>query len=324
MRVLITGASGFVGYHLVDFLSKEGFEIFCLVRKTSNVERIKDKVKLLYGEVTVPSSLEEAVKGVDYIIHAAGLVKSVRKKDYFDVNTQGTINILNATLKYNPKIKKFVYISSQAASRPSKEEIKEDIPSSPVTSYGKSKLASEKFIEENFMDKLPITIIRPSAVYGPYDKEFLPVYKMINNGIEILVKGGKTKLSMVYVKDLVKSVFLSMISEKTTGKKYFSAHPQSVYLIDFYKAIEKSLGKKFVLRIPVPIPILYTLAFLNTILSKVINKPSMFNFEKVNEIKNSWVCSPENIIKDTGMKYEYDIEKGVEETIKWLKDEKLL
>ncbi|MFN4245886.1 MAG: NAD-dependent epimerase/dehydratase family protein, partial [Brevinematia bacterium] len=233
-------------------------------------------------------------------------------------------NFLSHVYLYNPNIKRFVYISSQAASRPSKEEIKEDEPPSPVTSYGKSKLASEKIIEEHFLKKLPITIIRPSAVYGPYDKEFLPVYKMINKGIEILVKGGKTKISMVYVKDLVKSIFLAMTSEKTIGKKYFSAHPESVYLIDFYKSIEKALNKKFVLRIPIPIPLLYTFAFINTMFSKLIKKPSMFNFEKVNEIKNSWVCSPNNLINDTGMEYEYNIERGVEETIKWLKDRNLL
>lgn len=323
MKVLLTGASGFIGYHLVELLYNEGFEIICLVRKTSKVEQIKNKVKLVYGEVTIPSSLDEAVKGVDYIIHAAGTVKAISPKHYFDINTQGTVNLFNAVLKNNPNLKRFVYISSQAASKPSEIPISEDSESYPVTSYGKSKLEAEKFLEKNY-HKLPITIIRPSAVYGPYDKEFLPVYKMVNSGIEILVKGGKTKLSMVYVKDLVKSIFLAMLSEKTIGKKYFSAHPKSIYLYEFYDAIRKSLGKKFVLKIPVPVPLLYTFALFNTTFSKIINKPSMFNFEKVNEIKNSWVCSSENLIKDINMSYEYDIERGVEETIKWLKDNKLI
>lgn len=323
MRALVTGASGFVGKHLVDLLYDEGFEIKCLVRKTSNVKEIEGKAKLVYGEITLPESLPEAVKDVDYIIHAAGLVKAVDYKKYYEVNTRGTINLFEATLKHNPNIKRFVYISSQAASSPSEIPISEDHPSSPVTSYGKSKLESERFLEKNF-DKLPITIIRPSAVYGPYDKEFLPVYQMINFGFEPLVKNGKTKISLVYAKDLVKSIYLTMISEKTTGKKYFSAHPEPAYIIDFYKNIEKALGKKFVLRLPIPISMLYTFAFFNTLISRIINKPSMFNFEKVNELKNSWVCSPKKIIEDTGMKYEYSLDKGIEETIKWAKENKLL
>ncbi|MEN2998923.1 MAG: NAD(P)-dependent oxidoreductase [Brevinematia bacterium] len=323
MRILITGASGFIGHHLVELLHKEGFEIKCLVRKTSKVDEIKDKVKLVYGEVTIPSSLEEAVKDVDYIIHAAGVVKAVSSKHYYLVNTQGTINLFNATLRFNPNIKRFVFISSQAASAPSTEPISEGFPPSPVTSYGKSKLASEKFLEEN-LSKLPITIIRPCSVYGPYDKEFLPIYKMINLGVELLVKGGKTKLSMVYVKDLAKSILLAMTSETTIGKKYFSAHPEVVYLSDFYKLIEKALGKKFVLRIPTPVSLLYFFSVFTTLFSRITNHPIMFNLEKVNELKNSWVCSSENLIRDTGMKYEYNLETGVEETIKWLKEKKLL
>lgn len=323
MKVLLTGASGFVGHHLVELLYNEGFEIRCLVRKTSKIDEIKDKVKLVYGDVTTPSSLDEAVKDIDYIIHLAGLVKATNSQQYYQVNTLGTINLFNAVLNNNPNIKRFVYISSQAASSPSEIPIKENTPPNPVTSYGKSKLETEKFLEQN-LNKIPITIIRPSAVYGPYDKEFLPVYKLINKGFEILVRGGKTKISMVYAKDLAKSIFLAMLSEKTIGKKYFSAHPTPIYLYEFYNSIKKALGKKFTIKIPIPIPLLYTFAFVNTIFSKIVNQPSMFNFEKVNEIKNSWVCSPENLINDTGMVYEYDIERGIEETIKWALDKKLI
>lgn len=323
MKVLITGASGFIGYHLVDFLHKEGFKIKCLVRKTSNVKNIADKSELVYGEITVPESLPDAVKDVDYIIHGAAVVKALSSSEYYKVNTLGTINLFKAVLTNNPNLKRFVYISSQAASSPSETPISEDYPSSPVTSYGKSKLEAERFLEENY-DKIPITIIRPSAVYGTYDKEFLPVYKMIKYGFEILVKGGKTKLSMVYVKDLVKSIFLAMTSEKTISKKYFSAHPEVIYLSDFYREIEKALGKKFVLRVPIPVSLLYLLALLNTSLSKITRKPSMFNYDKINEIKNSWVCSPENIVKDTGMRYEYPISIGVPETIKWALENKLI
>jgi dihydroflavonol-4-reductase len=322
-KVLLTGATGFIGHHLVDLLKSEGFDVRCLVRKTSNISNLVGKVEFVYGEVTSPESLEEAVKSVDYVVHLAGVVKALNPEGYYRVNTQGTINLFNAILKSNPNIKRFVFISSQAASKPSEVPIKENEPSAPVTSYGKSKLEAEKFLNQN-SDKLPITIIRPSAVYGPGDKEFLPVYKMISKGIEILVKGGRTKISFVYVKDLVKSIYLAMLSEKTVGKTYFSCHPEVIELIDFYKAIEEALGKKFVLRIKVPVPVMYFAAMVNTGIAKLLRTPAMFNFEKVNELTNSWVASPEEIIKDTSMKYEYDIKAGVRETIAWAKENKLV
>jgi len=322
-KVLLTGATGFIGHHLVDLLKSEGFDVRCLVRKTSNISKLVGKVEFAYGEVTSPESLEEAVKGVDYIVHLAGVIKALNPEGYYRVNTQGTINLFNATLKNNQNIKRFVFISSQAASRPSETPIKENEPSAPVTSYGKSKLETEKFLNQN-SDKLPVTIIRPSAVYGPGDKEFLPVYQMINKGIEVLVKGGKTKLSFVYAKDLVKSIYLAMLSEKTIGKTYFSCHPEVIQLIDFYKAIEEALGKKFVLKIRMPVSLMYFTASINTGIAKLLRTPAMFNFEKVNELTNSWVASPEEIIKDTSMKYEYDIKTGVKETITWAKENKLI
>ena len=322
-KVLLTGATGFIGNHLVDLLRSEGFDVRCLVRKTSNISNLVGKVEFVYGEVTSPESLEEAVRGVDYVVHLAGVVKALNSEGYYKVNTQGTINLFNATLKNNPSVKRFVFVSSQAASRPSEIPISEVEPSAPVTSYGKSKLEAERFLNQN-LDKLPITIIRPSAVYGPGDKEFLPVYQMISKGIEVLVKGGRTKVSFVYVKDLVRSIYLAMISEKTVGKTYFSCHPEVVQLMDFYRAIEEALGKKFVLRIRVPVPIMYFAAAINTGIAKLLRTPAMFNFEKVNELTNSWVASPEEIIKDTSMKYEYDIKAGVRETIAWAKENKLV
>ncbi len=315
-KVLVTGASGFVGHHLVDDLISEGFEVRCLVRKTSKTSHLQGKVELVYGEVTIPESLEEAVKNVKYIIHMAAVVKALKKEDYYKVNTQGTINLFTKMLQHSKTIERFVYISSQAASKPSDVPINEDEPSSPVTNYGKSKLKSEEFLRKYIHD-IPITIIRPSAVYGPEDKEFLPVYKMIKNGFEPILKDGKNKVSMVYVKDLSKSIIQAMKSPNTIGKTYFSAYPEPISIIDFYKEIEKALNKKFVLRIPIPVSIFYTFAAINTVISKVTGKPSMFNFDKVNELKNSWVCSSEKLIKDTGFKYSYDIKTGIKETINW-------
>jgi len=237
-KVLLTGATGFIGHHLVDLLKSEGFDVRCLVRKTSNISKLVGKVEFAYGEVTSPESLEEAVKGVDYIVHLAGVVKALNPEGYYRVNTQGTINLFNATLKNNQNIKRFVFISSQAASRPSETPIKENEPSAPVTSYGKSKLETEKFLNQN-SDKLPVTIIRPSAVYGPGDKEFLPVYQMINKGIEVLVM-WKNEIKLCLRQRPSKKYLLSHAIRKNHRKNLFFLPPRSHTINRFLQSNRRS------------------------------------------------------------------------------------
>jgi nucleoside-diphosphate-sugar epimerase len=185
MKALVTGATGFIGSHLCEELAKRGYQVTCLVREKSNLKWIENiDLKLIVGDCKSIDSLFHAVTDIDYVFHLAGLTKACSKNDFFCANTEGTENLIKAVAEKNPKIKRFVYLSSLAAAGPSNNgsPLREDAEPRPVSSYGKSKLEGEKAVLK-YKDLIPITILRPSAVYGPRDKDLFVFFKMLKKGI---------------------------------------------------------------------------------------------------------------------------------------------
>ena len=208
-RVLITGASGFVGYHLVEEALKNNLEVYAAVRKTSKTDHlVKFGVNFVSTYLDNISSLEREIETnqYDYIIHAAGVTKARSKQEYEQVNSGFTYNIAAAVSQSRNKLKKLVLISSLAALGPLNTlegVITEDTVPQPVTSYGKSKLLAEenlrKFPDVNF------TILRPTAVYGPRDRDIFIFFKQLAGGIEPYIGRMEQKLSFIYVTDLAKA-----------------------------------------------------------------------------------------------------------------------
>ena len=174
MKTLVTGATGFIGSHLVEELLKGGHRVTCLVRKTSNLQWINGlNVRLIYGDCTIKESLLNAVADFDYIFHLAGLTKAANERDFFSANALGTENLVSAVIEKNPDTKRFVYLSSLAAAGPSCDgtPAKEAGEPKPVSAYGRSKLEGERIVMRH-KNTIPVTVIRPPAVYGPRDKDF--------------------------------------------------------------------------------------------------------------------------------------------------------
>jgi nucleoside-diphosphate-sugar epimerase len=150
-KAVVTGANGFVGSHLVEGLLSKGYQVICLVRKTSNLRWLSGlNVEYVYADISEKQSLKNVLKDVDFIFHVAGLTKAKRKEEFFKANYEGTKNLLEACVKDNPQTKRFVYISSQAAVGPGKDDqpLDETAPCNPITDYGKSKLEGEKIVLE--------------------------------------------------------------------------------------------------------------------------------------------------------------------------------
>ena len=319
-KVLITGATGFIGSHLAELLSKRGDRVCCLVRKTSNLQWLSPlNVEFCYGEVTDKDSLREAARDKDVVYHLASLTKAVKPEDYYRVNAEGTRNLLEACAEENPGLKRFLLVSSLAAAGPSPSEkpIDETWPPQPITDYGKSKLQAEKTATE-FRDKIPVTIIRPPAVYGPRDKDVFEYFKMIRKGWFIKVGSRDQLLSFVYAPDLVKSMVTLAHSENSIGKTYFVCNPQPYTWTELSNAIIRAFRKKQTRNLTVPIWLVNIIAHIAEFTARLRGKPALLNRQKMLEVRQPyWVCSASRLEQDTGFTCSTSIEKGISETADW-------
>lgn len=224
MKVLVTGGTGFIGSHLVDKLLAKNYDVRCLVRKTSNLRWLNGKnVKLVEASLFDAASLEELVAGVDYIYHVAGNVSAKNLEAYMQGNCQATINLIEAALKFTPNLQRFLFVSSQAAVGPAlaqSEPSTVDTPLHPITDYGRSKAAAEESVQK-YVGKLPFTIVRPPAVYGPRETEIYAIFKMIKLGIMPYMGFNKKILSIVNVFDLCDGIIGAAESRNALGKSYF-------------------------------------------------------------------------------------------------------
>ena len=184
MRVLVTGGTGFIGVHLVAELVARGWQVRCLVRTTSDRRPLSPyDVEYVVGSLTDPMAMQHAVKDVTYLFHLAGVTKARVTSDYDRINHVGTRALLEACLASNPGLKAFVYISSIAAAGPSvpgHPRTENDAPQ-PVGPYGQSKLCAEQAVLAS-RDRLPVIVLRPSAIYGPYDTDFLSLFRAVKRG----------------------------------------------------------------------------------------------------------------------------------------------
>ena len=321
LKALVTGANGFVGSHLVEGLLEKGYQVRCLVRKTSNLRWLSGlNVECVYGDVANQTSLKEAVKDVDLVFHSAGLTKAKTREEYFKVNAEGTKNLVETCLEENPRLQRFVYISSQAAVGPGEDQrpLNETAPCRPVTYYGESKLEGERIVLEH-VSQLPMTIIRPPAVYGPRDTDMLGFFKVANKGFRIAFRRGESLVSLVYVKDLVEGIILGAENSKAIGQTYFVADDKIYSWSEAFKIIAKVLHKK---TIPLRIPksLVFFLAFLSENLSRLFGKAAVFSTQKAKEItQRYWGLDVSKAETELGFVPKYSLDKGAEETVRWYK-----
>lgn len=319
MKALITGGTGFIGSFLVEKLLQKGYEIFCLIRKISNLKWLnKLPVQYVYGDVTLLESLTAAVQGVDYVFHLGGLTKALKPADYFYVNTQGTANLLTACSKENSNLKKFIFVSSLAASGPSLDgqPLTELSPAAPLTPYGKSKAEAEKLVL-SYQEKFPVTILRPPPVYGPRDVDVFEIFKYVNQRIKLRLRGPERLTSMIYVHDLVNGIILVAEKKQANGQTYFLTDGGYYSWEQINNLIEKALNKR-AFSITLPILMLDAAAELSEWIAKLSRKASVLNRPKALEMKQQfWICSNEKAKKELGFSPQFTLEKGIIETVRW-------
>ena len=202
MKALVTGATGFIGSHLVEALVQRGAQVRCLVRNKRHLGWVKDfPVEFVVGNCQEKNSLKQAVKDVDQVFHLAGVTTAVKEKTYFEVNALGTENLVQACIENNTRLQKFIYLSSQAAAGPCRSggKKKESDPCEPVSPYGKSKLLGEE-LALSHSHELPLLILRPCSVYGPRDKGFYALFKCLSKRIKPCLSDHDQHISLCYVR----------------------------------------------------------------------------------------------------------------------------
>ncbi len=325
-NVLITGGTGFVGNHLVKAAHEAGHNLFLLVRKSSNRSDIDfPGVTFLYAELADEKALERAflelqektVK-LDFVIHCAALTKAKSLDAFFKVNTRGTALLLDLIKKYQRQIKQFVFVSSLAASGPTaygNTILLED--ENPITDYGRSKLEAEKILKKS---DLPFVIFRPTAVYGPKEKDIFTLFEIVYKGALPLIGFHQQALTFIYVKDLV-SLLLSALKSTPISKTYFVTDGNTYDKAALGNYISKQQNKQTT-RFTIPLGIVKVLAFLSQSFYGLQGKLAPLNSEKYKELRAaSWNCETKNTFEDFDFSPAYDLEKGVKETAQWYEKE---
>lgn len=322
---MITGASGFLGYHLIKAALSKDLDVHAAVRRSSNITHLRSlPVTFTYLDLSDTEGLQDEIESeqYNYIIHAAGITKARSLDEYNTVNASFTFNLASAAEKAATPLKKFVFISSLAAVGPLNNYegiIDEATEPKPVTSYGKSKLLAE---EKIMSLKIPIIILRPTAVYGPRDRDIFIIFKSIKKGIEPYIGSHKQQLSFVYVKDVASVAVNSLFSPSTGIYNLSDGHCYSRYdLADHLKFLMKKSTIKFHLSRGM-------VNALSVVLENVdglLHKTPALNKEKINELAAmNWLCNIDKAERELNYKPVYNLESGLKESLDWYKENKWL
>jgi len=322
-KVLVTGANGFVGSNLVDYLAAHDIYVKCLVHHKDQLKWINElqgKVEIIVGDILEINSLKNAVQGVDIVFHLAGVVKSFQKKDFFCINVQGTENLLKAIITYNPNLKRFLYMSSQSASGPSCDgkAVTEQDSCYPVSEYGRSKLEAEKKVL-SYTDLIPVTILRPSSVYGPRDRDLFFLFDLINRGIMPFMGIRERFFNFCYIDDLIKATTLASIHKHSIGQTYFIHSDGKFSLNQFIKLIVRSLNKK-VIKLPIPFFLIKLYFLYNEFYALISRNEKVFSRDKYKELKQyNWLCSIDKAKSEIGYTPDHLLKEGVSKSVQWYK-----
>ena len=331
MKILITGASGFIGSFIVEEALKQGFETWAAVRKSSSKEYLQDeRIHFIELNLSSKAQLIEQLRPhqFDYVVHAAGVTKCLNKADFRRINTEGTKNLVDALLDLQMPLKRFVFLSSLSVFGAIKEqlpydEIREDDTPKPNTEYGRSKLEAEKYID-SIGSRLPYTILRPTGVYGPREKDYFMMAKSIKQHIDFAVGYQRQDITFVYVTDVVQAVFLAL-EKGETGRKYFLSDGQVYQSTTFSDLIHEELGRPWWLRITAPVWVLRIVTFFGEYIGHMTGKVTALNNDKYNILRQrNWRCDIEPARRELGFEPKVQLKEGVKTTIQWYKDHKWL
>ncbi|MBI4963484.1 MAG: NAD(P)-dependent oxidoreductase [Desulfomonile tiedjei] len=323
MRFLVTGATGFIGSHMAELILAKGWEAVCPVRDSLALRNLKGiPVRVIAaGDLEAEISVNGAF---DYVIHLAGATRAPDYDGYWESNVKWTRELLEKLVNssWKDSLKRFVLVSSQAAIGPSTDDgacKTESDPLCPVSLYGRSKAEAEQ-VALSFMDRVPVTIVRPPTVFGPRDTDVLGVFKCVRYRIAPYIAGPDRLVSIIYVEDLVEGILAAAMSPASEGGVYFLANPEPVVWRKFALEVARVMGKSSV-AVPVPLFAMKLLARAGDIVGKFRGVTPLFRTEKLEEMKQiAWVCSPEKAFTDLRWRPRFSLDEAIRKTAAWYRE----
>jgi nucleoside-diphosphate-sugar epimerase len=324
VKVLLTGANGFVGSHILDALLDRAIPTAVLLRRTASLRHIQaqiDRTEIRWGTLTDPVTLPAALQGMTHVIHCAGLTKAVRPAQFLEVNQAGTRHLVEAVNAQQPALQRLVLISSLAASHPATSACPaaEDDLSQPVTAYGRSKLASEMEVRSHC--RIPHVILRPAAVYGPRDGDFLHLFRAVRSRFAPQFGGGRQELSLVYAPDLALATVAALESARGAGTTLNVAAPGFITAGQLAEAIACRLGVRPYTP-TLPVGWLWPVCAVCTVWSRLTGRPHILSLEKYAELAAAgWACRVDRLRDELGFVCRTPLETGIGQTLEWYQAE---
>jgi dihydroflavonol-4-reductase len=320
MKVLLTGANGFVGSHILDALVEKARPVAVLLRPAADLRLIEPqlrKVEVRTGSVTDADSLGPALAGVTHVIHCAGRTKALRAAEYYEANEVGTRHLVEAVNRAGGTIQRLLCVSSLAASRPAvaAAPASEDDPPEPVSDYGRSKLAGEQAVRRHC--RAPFVILRPSAVYGPRDRDFLQLFRAVRRHLRPGGGGGRQPLSVVCAADLAGVVIAALDHPAAIGGTFNVATPEVVTASGMARVLAEAMGT-WTLPVPLPMWMLWSICLGQEIRSRVTGRPAILSRDKWREARAAgWVCDVRRLRDELGQECRTGVGEGLARTLAW-------
>jgi nucleoside-diphosphate-sugar epimerase len=319
MTAIVTGATGFIGSHLVEALASSGTEVRCLVRRPGTAESSAGARFHLADFGVADLGLADSVfDGVDIVYHVAGATRALSAAAFHKSNVAITERLIDRVSRTGRP--RFVYISSQAAAGPSlspSRSLTEDDAPAPIEAYGRSKLAAEEVVQSR-ASAMPVTIVRPVAVYGPGDHDFLSMFRLVRRGLAIYPGIRDATVTTIFVDDLVRGIIAAARAPAAVGQTYFMGSPRAATWREIYSAAAAVAGRKRLRELEVPLSLVKIGGVAGDLLGFVTRRPPLLTSGKATlAAARFWTCSSGRAERDFGFSATMSLHDGLQATYDW-------